>query len=38
PLHKGRRTMVWNIQITDAAGKLICISRCTVAIIKKDPA
>ena len=36
PLHKGRSTMVWDIKITDEAGKLICVSRCTVAIIKKN--
>lgn len=35
PLHKGRTTMVWDIRITDEQGKLVCVSRCTVAIIKK---
>jgi 1,4-dihydroxy-2-naphthoyl-CoA hydrolase len=35
PLHKGRTTMIWDIQITDEEGKLICVSRCTVAIVKK---
>lgn len=33
PLHKGRRTMVWDIKISDAEERLICVSRCTVAII-----
>jgi 1,4-dihydroxy-2-naphthoyl-CoA hydrolase len=33
PLHKGRRTMVWDIKITDEEDRLICISRCTVAIV-----
>ena len=33
PLHKGRTTMVWDIKITDEEGKLICVSRCTIAII-----
>ena len=33
-LHQGRTTMVWEIKITDEAGKLICVSRCTMAIIK----
>lgn len=32
PLHIGRTTMVWDIQITDEEQKLICVSRCTVAI------
>ncbi|MFC4811087.1 hotdog fold thioesterase [Paenibacillus sp. GCM10023250] len=35
PLHRGRRTMVWDIRIADEAGKLVCISRCTVAIVEK---
>ncbi len=33
PLHKGRTTMIWEIKITDEQEKLICISRCTMAII-----
>jgi len=32
PLHKGKRSMVWDIQITDEQARLLCISRCTVAI------
>lgn len=35
PIHKGRTTMVWDIQITDEEGQLICVSRCTVAIVEK---
>jgi uncharacterized protein (TIGR00369 family) len=35
PLHKGRSSMVWDIRVTDEQGKLICVSRCTVAIVKK---
>ncbi|MBM6618721.1 hotdog fold thioesterase [Bacillus suaedaesalsae] len=33
-LHKGRTTMVWDIKIVDEEQNLICISRCTVAVIK----
>ena len=33
PLHKGRTTMVWDIKIMDEEDKLICVSRCTMAII-----
>ncbi|WP_026694638.1 hotdog fold thioesterase [Peribacillus kribbensis] len=33
-LHRGRTTMVWEIKITDEQAKLICISRCTLAVIK----
>ncbi len=32
PLHRGRTTMVWEIRITNEEDKLVCISRCTVAI------
>lgn len=35
PLHKGSTTMVWDIKIVDEEEKLICVSRCTVAIVKK---
>ncbi len=34
PLHRGKTTHVWDIQITDEAGKLVCVSRCTMAITK----
>lgn len=33
-LHQGRTTMVWDVKITDEVGQTICISRCTIAIIK----
>lgn len=36
PLHRGRRTQVWDIRIEDEEGRLICASRCTLAIIQKD--
>ncbi|HSP21064.1 MAG TPA: hotdog fold thioesterase [Planococcus sp. (in: firmicutes)] len=36
PLHKGRSTMVWDIKIVDEEEKLICVSRCTVAIMPKN--
>jgi 1,4-dihydroxy-2-naphthoyl-CoA hydrolase len=35
PLHVGRRTQVWNIDIVNEAGKLVCTSRLTVAIIQR---
>lgn len=35
PLHIGRRTHIWEINITDeATGKLVCVSRCTMSVIK----
>lgn len=33
PAHIGRRTQVWEIRITDEADKLVCLSRCTMAVI-----
>ena len=35
PLHRGRSTHVWDIRIEDERGTLICVSRCTLAIIDK---
>jgi 1,4-dihydroxy-2-naphthoyl-CoA hydrolase len=35
PLHIGSSTHVWDIRITNEEGKLVCISRLTVSIIKK---
>lgn len=32
-LHAGRTTQVWQIRIADADGKLICVSRCTLALV-----
>ena len=33
PIHTGRTTHVWDVRITDEQGKLVCISRLTVAIV-----
>ncbi|HET9746635.1 MAG TPA: hotdog fold thioesterase [Chitinophagaceae bacterium] len=35
PLHVGSSTHVWDIRITNEERKLVCISRLTVAIMKK---
>ncbi len=35
PLHLGANTHVWDIKIHDEIGKLVCISRLTVAIIPR---
>ena len=35
PIHIGASTHVWDIRITDQRDKLVCISRLTVAVIKK---
>lgn len=38
PVHIGKTTMVWEINITDEADDLICISRCTIGVVKKKQA
>ena len=38
PLHRGRTTQLWEIRITDAAEKLVCISRLTMAVLEKSAA
>jgi uncharacterized protein (TIGR00369 family) len=36
PLHKGRKIMVWDVRITDEYDRLICVSRCTVAVVARE--
>ncbi|MHC0039015.1 hotdog fold thioesterase [Pseudoneobacillus sp. C159] len=33
-LHQGKTTMIWEIRIVDEENQLICISRCTMAVLK----
>ncbi|MGY0505672.1 hotdog fold thioesterase [Luteimonas sp. e5] len=35
PLHVGRSTQVWEIRIEDDAGQLVCISRLTLAVVRR---
>lgn len=35
PLHRGATTQVWETRIETDDGKLVSISRCTIAIVKK---
>ncbi|MEX2601727.1 MAG: hotdog fold thioesterase [Balneolaceae bacterium] len=35
PIHRGSQTQVWETRITDQNGKLVSISRCTLAIVKR---
>lgn len=35
PLHRGRTTQVWQIRIRDAAGRLVCASRLTMAVVER---
>lgn len=38
PLHLGRSTQVWQIDIADEAGKPVCVSRITLAVLPRPPA
>lgn len=35
PLHVGAKTQVWGIEIVDEQGRLICVSRCTLAVVDR---
>lgn len=35
PLHIGKTTHVWEVKINNEEGKLVCISRITMAILEK---
>lgn len=37
PLHLGKTTHVWDVRISDERDKLVCISRCTVAVVDRPP-
>lgn len=34
PVSLGRTTHVWDIRITDSRDRLVCISRCTIAVVQ----
>ena len=36
PIHLGRRSHVWEIQLRNSAGKLTCVARLILAIIEKN--
>jgi 1,4-dihydroxy-2-naphthoyl-CoA hydrolase len=36
PIHRGRRTHVWEIRIEDESNRLVCVSRCTLAIVDRE--
>lgn len=35
PLHIGRSTQVWSVEIFDEAGKLTCVSRMTASVLSR---
>lgn len=36
PVHIGRRTQVWETRVEDEAGKLVCVSRLTLAVVPRE--
>ncbi|WP_198597282.1 PaaI family thioesterase [Gracilimonas amylolytica] len=36
PIHVGRKIQVWSCEIRDGRNKLVCSSRCTLAVINKS--
>ncbi len=34
PVRKGRRVHVWSIDLTDDKGRMICVSRCTLQVLR----
>ena len=37
PIRKGRTVHVWGIDLTDDEGRLICVARCTLQVLKALP-
>ena len=37
PIHLGRRSQVWAIEIVDDNQRLVCVSRLTLAVIERQP-
>ncbi len=35
PVHRGRTIQVWEIRIEDEDARLVCVSRCTLAIVNQ---
>jgi 1,4-dihydroxy-2-naphthoyl-CoA hydrolase len=38
PLHKGRSTHVYGIDVENEKGERVCLSRCTIAVRERSPA
>jgi len=34
PISRGRRIHVWAIELTDEQGRMVCVSRCTLAVLE----
>lgn len=38
PIRMGRKVHVWGIDLTDDTGRMICVARCTLQVLKAPPA
>ncbi|MEM6648333.1 MAG: hotdog fold thioesterase [Bacteroidota bacterium] len=36
PLHRGRTTQVWDVKLYDDRDRLVCVSRCTLAVVDRS--
>src|SRR5215213_8949109 len=36
PVHKGHNSQVWEVEIHDEDGKLVCVSCCTLAVVDAE--
>lgn len=36
PLHRGRSTQVWGVELTDERGRRVCVARCTLAVVADE--
>ncbi len=36
PIHVGRSTQVWGVEIVDEEQRTICVSRCTLAVVPRS--
>lgn len=36
PIHVGRSTQVWEVRIVDEEQRIICVSRCTLAVVPRE--
>jgi len=36
PIHIGRTTQVWDVRIVDESDRLVCVSRCTLAVRQRS--
>tara|TARA_Y100000817_G_scaffold305926_1_gene290546 strand:+ start:202 stop:690 length:489 start_codon:yes stop_codon:yes gene_type:complete len=36
-IHVGRSTQIWSIRISDTQDRTVCLSRCTIAVLNKNP-